>query len=91
MGMLCCKLKKEVNEESKHEVREPGELGLHKLQGYRLYEKRKESDPDKERKYRPFKIQSALDVSCYLNGLEENAPEVKPVYPPAPPPPVALV
>lgn len=44
-----------------------------------------------ERKYRPLKFQSALDVSCYLNGIEGKAPVVKPVYPPAPPPPIALV
>ncbi|XP_065936825.1 uncharacterized protein [Magallana gigas] len=47
--------------------------------------------PDKIPKTQPFKFQSASDVSCYLNGIEEKAPVVKPVYPPAPPPPVALV
>lgn len=41
--------------------------------------------------YQPLKCQSSLDVPIFLYDLEEKAPVVKPVYPPAPPPPVALV
>lgn len=37
------------------------------------------------------KCQSAADVTIHVNFLEEETPVVKPVYPPAPPPPVAPV
>lgn len=85
MGMLCCKLKKDVNEDYEYGVRE---LQAIRQSTYTCHSANQ--NVDQEDIFLEFTCQSLLDVSCYLKGLEEKAPEVKPIYPPAPPPPVDL-